>query len=54
MLPIFSKYAVEVVNSMETAGDEDGAIDCAAAIGRAFARATLLVGRGGEGGQRVG
>ena len=50
MLAIISKYAVEMVKRLEMAGGEDGATTRSAAIGRAFARATLLVGMGGEGG----
>ena len=54
MLPIISRYAKEVEEKLETAGGEAGATDREVAIGRVFALATLLVGRGGEGGQRVG
>ena len=53
-MPIRSKYAVEVEEELERLGCEAGATNREGAICRAFARATVLLGMGGEGGQGVG
>ena len=53
-MPINSKYAVEVEEELERLGCEACATDREGAIGRAIGHVALVVGRGGEGGLRVG